>query len=456
MLSCDTMAVAAQFTRWNQNMLAKNSDRPTAEAQTLHVYPAQQYAEGATVQMTDLCIPQVSSTYAVIGSQPYWTWGFEMGMNEKGLIIGNEAQGSKNAAEAETGILGLDLLRLALERAATAREGVGVITGLLEKYGQNANASQLIDRRYENAYLLVDKNEIWLLETAGREWAAKRVEDRIGISNCYQIGEQFELCSAGAEERARRMRWLAPDEPFHFTKAYSKPAIRQTGSVPRMRRLNQLLAKTDCHDYSSLSAILRDHFDGEITEPRFGAAMGCFSTICMHMREWGESETTASIVSRIDEVLGVVSRYAMGQPCQSVYLPVYATGYLPAKLQDGGKQWSDTSLWWKCKRMSLLASVDEERFAPALMQNLRALEQALNQQAETVEKQAAALLQEGQKAEAFRLLNEMMDSAAAQAETLVEAENARIASAIRELGGLYGVQAENIARYAEYAQMPLL
>ena len=102
MLSCDTMAVAAKFSRYGQNMLAKNSDRPTAEAQKLVFFPAQDYAPGATVRCTDLEIPQAAHTYAMIGSQPYWTWGFEMGYNEKGLMIGNEAQGSRNAAEEET------------------------------------------------------------------------------------------------------------------------------------------------------------------------------------------------------------------------------------------------------------------------------------------------------------------------------------------------------------------
>ena len=44
MLSCDTMAVAAKFSRYGQNMLAKNSDRPTAEAQKLVFFPAADYA----------------------------------------------------------------------------------------------------------------------------------------------------------------------------------------------------------------------------------------------------------------------------------------------------------------------------------------------------------------------------------------------------------------------------
>lgn len=87
MLSCDTMALTSKSTIYGENMLAKNSDRPTAEAQSLRVFEAGNYELGETLSLTDLEIPQVQSTYAVVGSQPYWTWGFEMGFNEKGLII---------------------------------------------------------------------------------------------------------------------------------------------------------------------------------------------------------------------------------------------------------------------------------------------------------------------------------------------------------------------------------
>ena len=221
MLSCDTMAVGAFATEYKQNMLAKNSDRPTGESQRLAFFPARENAVGTKLKMTDLEIDDIQKTYATVGSQPYWTWGFEMGYNECGLIIGNEAQGSKNAKESETGILGLDLLRLGLERAATAREAIEVITSLLLKYGQNANASQLIDRRYENSYLLVDKTEIWLLETAGREWAAKQIIDRVGISNCYTIEDSFDLSSESAEK-------LCFDSVGHFSYVFK----RHTGMTP--------------------------------------------------------------------------------------------------------------------------------------------------------------------------------------------------------------------------------
>ena len=452
MLSCDTMALSSRTTKYKQNMLAKNSDRPTGESQRLSFFPSRENAIGARVKMTDLEIEDIPKTYATVGSQPYWTWGFEMGYNECGLIIGNEAQGSKNAKQIDTGILGLDLLRLGLERAATAREAIDVITSLLVKYGQNANASQLIDRRYENSYLLVDKSEMWLLETADREWVAKQISDRLGISNCYTIEENFDLCSPSLEKIAREHRWLAPDEKFNFAKAYTKPAVRQTLAVPRMRRLNKLLMRCESHDNASLKSILRDHFEEEITEERFGVASGTFFSICMHMREWGESETTASLISRVDEVLGVISRWAPAQPCQSIYLPVYFTGYIPRTLTVCDKTYSNESLWWKLKRMSLYASIDE-RFEKELAEKAKELEKEIELFALRAENDATSLIKEDKKSEAFDLLNSVMDKAVELTELFCDEEYKRIKATVDKLGGLYGPQAENIKKYFEYTKI---
>lgn len=136
--------------RAGQQYYGKNSDRPLGEAQPLVWFPPQDHGDGETVECTYISIPQVPHTYGVLGSRPYWIWGFEMGVNERGVAIGNEAQGSRDeSGETQTGLLGMDLLRLGLERGATAREAVEVITGLLEQYGQRGNASRLFERRYE-------------------------------------------------------------------------------------------------------------------------------------------------------------------------------------------------------------------------------------------------------------------------------------------------------------------
>ena len=446
MLSCDTMALASKCTVYGENMLAKNSDRPTAEAQSLRVYNAGIYKDGEVLKLTDLTIPQVKSTYAVVGSQPYWTWGFEMGFNEKGLIIGNEAQGSKNSFEEETGILGLDLVRLGLERAKNCTEAIEVITSLLEKYGQNANASALCDRRYENSYLLVDYNEVWLLETAGREWVAKKIDDKIGISNCYTIEEDYDICSKNIKELAYKNRWILPDEKFNFAKAYTIPAVRQTLAIPRMRRLSKLLGQENKHTVKSLTDILRDHFDGEIIENRFGNSTGNFFSICMHMREWGESETAASIVCRLDRNLGVVSRYALGVPCMSVFMPVYDTGYVPQSIQTAGKEYSDSSLWWKIKRLCLVVSVDEARFFELVKISLQSLEKELENKALETENKAKELIDCKNKDDAYALLNNLMDVSAKEVEALVDSLYAKIKEEVNKLGGI---------KYCEYAKMNL-
>ena len=86
------------------------------------------------------------------------------------------------------GVPGMDLLRLGLERARTALEGVEVITRLLEEYGQGGQCSDLVkDFSYHNSFLIADPGSAWVLETAGKLWVAERVETGCrNISNCLR------------------------------------------------------------------------------------------------------------------------------------------------------------------------------------------------------------------------------------------------------------------------------
>jgi len=129
---CDTLVIVEP----NRVLFAKNSDRDANEGQNLVWSPRRQNPSSSTIRCTYIEIPDVMETHATLISQPFWMWGGEIGTNEYGVTIGNEAVFTNQTYEKEPGLLGMDLLRLALERASTARAAVDVITALLQKYGQ--------------------------------------------------------------------------------------------------------------------------------------------------------------------------------------------------------------------------------------------------------------------------------------------------------------------------------
>ena len=130
---CDTLVALGNSTKDGNAIFGKNSDRPPNEAQVVEYHPPRDYDE-ELVKCTHISIPQVKHTYAVFLSRPFWMWGAEMGANEHGVVIGNEAVFSKEEVP-DMGLLGMDLLRLGLERGSNAREALDVITQLLGTHG---------------------------------------------------------------------------------------------------------------------------------------------------------------------------------------------------------------------------------------------------------------------------------------------------------------------------------
>jgi secernin len=73
-------------------------------------------------------------------------------------------------------IFHVNVPRLGLERSETAEQAVEVITELLERYGQGGPCSDTIpDFTYHNSFLIADSKEAWVLETAGKVWAAEKI-----------------------------------------------------------------------------------------------------------------------------------------------------------------------------------------------------------------------------------------------------------------------------------------
>ena len=303
-------------------VLAKNSDRDPNEAQLWEWTPATDHAPGARLRTTYVDLPQVAHTHATVVSRPWWMWGAEMGANEHGVAIGNEAVFTKEKASLEPGLLGMDLLRLALERAATADEAVGVIVALLEEHGQSGPCS-FEHRRftYHNSFLVADRDGAVVLETAGRHWATETVTGPArSISNGLTI-------PGFAERYADRLRG------------------RVAGCAAR-QSLTQRRAGGGDSVLDAIS-ILRDN--GTDGGPRWSPVNGSMAGPNMHAGGLlASSQTVASWVSD----LGTGTHWATGtaDPALSLYVPLLVDDPIDEDACPTAgvtNRRDDRSLWWR-------------------------------------------------------------------------------------------------------------
>lgn len=183
---CDVL-VALPPATGAATLFAKNSDRPPAERQLVHWSPARRDAGSVAATHIEIAA-HPADTLACVLSRPAWGWGAEHGVNEAGVAIGNTTvYTTLDPRGTATGLTGMDLVRLALERAATAADAVDVITSLIEQYGQGGSghdpALVPAGRPYWNAFLVADCVTAFVIDTSGRDWAVEQVADVRAISN---------------------------------------------------------------------------------------------------------------------------------------------------------------------------------------------------------------------------------------------------------------------------------
>ena len=219
---CDSLIALKSDTVDGVAVFAKNSDRPANEGQFIKFVPAEDHPAGSTVKCTYIEIPQVPHTNAVLLSKPYWIWGAEMGVNDKYVVIGNEAVFPKVPNAKNTKLIGMDFVRLGLERGNTAREALDVIIDLLNKHGQGGSCTTDCESYY-SSFLIADADDAWVLETAGSWYATKHVTQSDSISNYLTIGTDYDpnLSSPDLAQYAVQQGWAKSTVDFNFGAAYN-------------------------------------------------------------------------------------------------------------------------------------------------------------------------------------------------------------------------------------------
>ncbi|CAH0402028.1 unnamed protein product [Chilo suppressalis] len=258
--SCDTFVVLPPLTKNARVIFGKNSDRPQNEVQELVLLKGG--IRESKLKCTYITLEESAEPInSVILSKPAWMWGAEMGANDKNVAIGNEAVWTNNnegdGDARQRRLLGMDLVRLGLERGNTAEEALNVITTLLEKYGQGGPCSELDDSHfYHNSFLIADPKEAWVLETSGKLWAAEKIESGYrNISNGLTITTKIDKHSENLQAKAKNMGLWDGQGEFNFTKCFSSGGdeVRQEEG----RKLLQLGTATSSFDVKDMFGILR-------------------------------------------------------------------------------------------------------------------------------------------------------------------------------------------------------
>jgi secernin len=421
--ACDTWVALPDVTADGAPILAKNSDRPTFDAQPLVFYPRQSWPADAAINAGRITIPQARETFATLGSSPYWCWGYEEGINEFSVAIGNEGIRTRPLLldlvrtttddPPQLGLTGMDLVRLGLERARTAREALDVITSLLETHGQFGSGlptMQAAAGAYDNSYIIADPAEAWVLETAGRQWVARRLESgSTSISNTPTITTDWDLASHDLVSYAVSMDWwpAETEERFDFTRAYADDTAtglnQRRNSVPRAECSSALLAQR--HGDVDTRWMMRIARDESSTPPinLDGTASSC----------------VAVLPNGADQL--PVFWWAPAVPSDSCFIPFFVhASSIPDIVSRAGAQGSavrppseveadafaDDSLWWTFRQLRNLAAASVEDRTPEIRRAFDALEEDFAAGLPDLLETATALRAEGRTEEAADLLSE--------------------------------------------------
>jgi len=349
------MCIVSDFSSDGLSYFAKNSDRsPNEPLLTLRVSAAR-HEPGSMLRCTYIEIPQATHTREIIISKPSWMWGAEMGVNDARVAIGNEAVFTK-AKRGEPSLIGMDLLRLALERASTAIEAAELIIELLQQYGQGGNCGFDKEFHYDNSFLISDPVQSFVLETSAKNYALHEVKDKFAISNrlCLDV------------EHFKRQGLEAGQD---FAGRYTEP-VRSYFAQSKQRRRQAMDGMHGDLGAAGLFGVLRTHADGFDGKEFTSSSVG---SVCMHAGGMIGDHTTGSIVVTLRKHKPItIWMTGSSTPCIAAFKPVFWGSCVPPVFDSE----SDSLEYWLVRERLHRAVIAGKVDPVALRERMNALEQS--------------------------------------------------------------------------------
>lgn len=361
----------------------------------LEYHPAADHGPNDSLEITDWSgkvrgkVKQVLHTYAVVGL-----------MNEYQLTIGETTFDGREELRNPDGLLHYwDMMQLALERAKTAREAIGVMTDLVDQYGYRSTGE---------TFSISDPKEAWIMEMIGpdsgghgAEWVALKIPD--GYISCHankaRIGEfplkdkKNCLYSSNVISFAIEKGYYDPKSgvPFRFCDAYcpttpknQRYADTRVWSIFRRAAPSQNFS-ADYHravegakpyplwikpdkklSIADVFALMRDHYEGTPFDMTKGIDAGPYGspnrwrpiTWSVDSVEYGwerpvsTQQTAFSFVSQsrswLPNPIGGVYWYGLDDTYSTCYVPLYCgIDTVPRSFTVGSlDKFSWESAWW--------------------------------------------------------------------------------------------------------------
>ena len=272
---CDTFGVLGKH-----KIFGKNSDRSPNEIQKIE-YIKGYKTNQKDLKLTYITIPQVTKINSILISRPKWMWGAEMGVNEYGLVIGNEAIFTRGKYN-KKGITGMDIVRLCLERCNNSKDAVKFIKKIINEYEMGGNCGYDHNFYYDNSFLIMDRNNLFVVEVSKKDVVVKE-KNIANISNCLTLESN-----------------IKEDKIYKYF----------SGSKDRLNTVKNSINKS--MNVIDAMNILRSHNSEDYLN-------GSVRSVCMHAGKIiGDHTANSMIVELLDK--DIVIYTTMGSlPCLSVY-----------------------------------------------------------------------------------------------------------------------------------------